>query len=152
VLKGFLGFKKDVVISVLELFAKNQTTVLPIIDDEKKYTGYYEIEDIIQLFSEFPFLSEYGGVVVIGKDIDNFSMGQVAQIVESNGIQVLGLLVSKFDKHKVEITVKINMDVTDGLIQSFRRYGYEIVNALDEDSYLKTLKERAAHLSKYMDI
>ncbi len=150
--KGFFGYKKDDVLTLLDLFSKNKTNVLPIINDKKKYVGYCLIEDLVELFCNFPFLNEYGSVLVVSKETDNYSMSQVAQIIESNNFNLFGMVVSKMDVNKVEITIKLNQDIGDSLIQAFRRYGYDIVNIHDEDSYLLKLKERSDYLSKYLDI
>lgn len=151
-LKGFFGKDIDDVITLLEIFAKNKSTLMPVLDGNKKYVGYYLIEDIIGLFTDFPFLNNYGSTLIIAKDLDNFSMAQVAQIVESNDLQSLALMVTTMEKEKVEITIRLNRDVTDSLVQSFRRYGYEIINAVEADSYLLKLKERSDYLSKYLDL
>lgn len=151
-LKGFFGKDKDDVITLLEIFAKNKTTLLPVLDGDKKFVGYYLIEDMIGLFTDYPFLNEYGSTLIVEKDMDNFSMAQVAQIVESNDLQPLGLMVTKMEGERVEVTIRLNHDVTDSLVQSFRRYGYEIINTVEADSYLQKLKERSDYLSKYLDI
>ena len=38
------------------------------------------------------------------------------------------------------------------IIQSFRRYNYEIVSEHYEDIYINTLKERSDYLDKYLNI
>ena len=37
------------------------------------------------------------------------------------------------------------------IIQSFRRYNYEIISEHQEDNYLNTLKERSEYLDIYLD-
>ncbi len=38
------------------------------------------------------------------------------------------------------------------IIQSFRRYDYEIISEHFEDNYINTLKERSDYLDKYLNI
>ena len=151
-LKGFFCEKSHDLITVLDLFSKNKSNVMPVLDDDKKYVGYYHIEDMISLLCELPLFNEYGGILIVAKDADNYSLGQAAQIVESNNSHLLGLFVSKIEEQRVEITIKLSQDVTDEIIQSFRRFGYEIINAHYEDSYLLKLKERSEYLDKYLNI
>ena len=151
-LKGFFGYKEYDLITILDLFAKNKTNIMPILDENKSYVGYYHIEDMISLLCELPFLNEYGGLLIVEKDADNYTMAQTAQIAESSNAKVLGMFVSKIVDQKVIITIKLNQDVTDEVLQSFRRYGYEIINKHDEDSYLSKLKERSEYLDKYLNI
>jgi Mg/Co/Ni transporter MgtE len=139
-------------LDVLEVFAKNEANLLPVLDEKNNYLGYYELEDVIRFLHETPFLKEEGGILVIEKETDKFSMSQVAQIVESNNAKILGLFISNVANGKVEITIKISQSGLNDIIQTFRRYEYEIVSEHQEDSYLNSLKERSDYLEKYLNI
>ena len=71
-------------LDVLEVFAKNHTNVVSVLDENNTYIGYYEMEDIMKFFQETPFLKEQGGIIIVQKGLLDYSMGQVTQIVESN--------------------------------------------------------------------
>jgi Mg/Co/Ni transporter MgtE len=139
-------------LDVLEIFAQNETNIVPVLDDQNNYLGYYELEDVIRFFHETPFLKEDGGILVIQKDLKDYSMGQIAQIVESNNAKLLGLFISKITDQKIEVTLKINLGGLNDIIQSFRRYEYEIISEHQEDAYLKDLKDRSDYLDKYLNI
>ena len=139
-------------LDVLEVFAKSDTNLVPVLDDKNNYLGYYELEDVIRFLQETPFLKEEGGTIILKKEVDQFSMSQVAQIVESNNAKVLGLFISDIANKNVEITVKISQSGMNDIIQTFRRYEYEIISEHQEDSYLNSLKERSDYLDKYLNI
>ena len=137
---------------VLEVFAKNESNLLPVLDQKNNYIGYYELEDVIRFLHETPFLKEEGGILIVAKEVNTFSMSQVAQIVESNEAKVLGLFISNITQNTVEITIKISQSGLNDIIQTFRRYDYEIISEHQEDSYLNGLKERSDYLDKYLNI
>ncbi|WP_130736918.1 CBS domain-containing protein [Flavobacterium sp. J27] len=139
-------------LDVLEEFAKNESNIVPVLNSQNKYIGYYELDDVIKFFHETPFLREEGGILVIRKEISGFSMSQVAQIVESNNAKLLGLFISKTETNFVELTLKISQSSLNEIIQTFRRYEYEIISEHQEDSYLKNLKDRSDYLDKYLNI
>lgn len=139
-------------LDVLEIFAKNEANILPVLDEKNNYIGYYELEDVIRFLHETPFLKEEGGILIIEKELNTFSMSQVAQIIESNNAKILGLFISNVANNKVEITVKISQSGLNEIIQTFRRYDYEIISEHQEDSYLNSLKERSDYLDKYLNI
>jgi len=139
-------------LDVLEVFAKYEANLLPVLDENNNYLGYYELEDVIRFLHETPFLKEEGGIIIVEKEVDKFSMSQVAQIVESNNAKILGLFISNVANGKVEITVKISQSGLNDIIQTFRRYEYEIISEHQEDSYLNSLKERSDYLDKYLNI
>ncbi|KGO91047.1 CBS domain-containing protein [Flavobacterium subsaxonicum] len=139
-------------LDVLEVFAKNETNLVPVLSAENKYLGYYEITDIIKFFDQTPFLKEAGGILVVEKGVLEYSMSEVAQIVESNNGRLLGLFVSEASMDKVQITVKISLGGLSEIIQTFRRYNYDIITEHQEDAYLNTLKDRSDYLDKYLNI
>ena len=139
-------------LDVLELFAQHDTNVVPVLDAENQYIGYYELNDIVRFLNETPFLSEPGNLLIIEKEFQSFSMSQIVQIIESNNGKMLGLFVSETQGNLVQITIKLTLGGINEIIQSFRRYGYEIVSHHEEDNYLLGLKERSDYLKRYLDL
>ena len=151
-LEPFFARTTMIWLDVLEVFAKNHTNLVPVLDENNQYKGYYEIEDIIKFFHETPFLKEQGGIIIVQKGILDYSMSQVAQIVESNNGKLLGLFVSEANTENVQITIKISLGGMNDIIQTFRRYNYEIISEHQEDNYINKLKERSDYLDKYLNI
>lgn len=136
----------------LEVFAQNNSNILPVLDEENKYIGYLELNEMISLFKETPFLNEPGNIIIVEKAFKDFTFGEVCQIVESNNSHLLGAFVSKIENEMAEITLKISQSGMNEIIQSFRRYGYIIVSEHQEDTFNKNLKERSKYLDKYLNI
>lgn len=151
-LEGFFARENMVWLDVLEVFAKNSANLVPVLNEKNQYLGYYEIRDILNFFHETPFLQESGGIIVIKKKTLGYSMREITQIIESNNGKILGLFVSEFDGENTVVTIKISLGVMNEIIQSFRRYGYEIISEHHEDNYINTLKERSDYLEKYLNI
>jgi predicted transcriptional regulator len=153
VLEGFFARKSMMWLDVLEVFAKNHTNIVPVLDDENnQYLGYYELEDIIKFFHETPFLKEQGGIIVVQKSLNDYAMSQIAQIVESNNAKMLGAFISDVVGDQVEITVKIAVGPMNDIIQTFRRYNYTIVSEHHDDIFLNNLKERSEYLDRFLNI
>jgi len=151
-LEGFYARTTMVWLDVLEVFAQNHTNILPVLTPENTYVGYYEILDVIRFFNDTPFLKEQGGIIIVERETLDYSMSQVAQIVESNGGKLLGSFISSSTLQTVQITLKISSGSVNEIIQTFRRYGYQIISENQEDTYLESLKERSDYLDKYLNI
>lgn len=151
-LEGFFARTNTIWLDVLEVFAKNHTNLVPVLDENNTYVGYYEIEDIMKFFHETPFLKEPGAIIIVKKPISEYSMSQITQIVESNNGKVLGVFISEADGNSVEVTLKISLGAMNEIIQTFRRYDYEIMSEHQEDNYINNLKERSDYLDKYLNI
>lgn len=139
-------------LDVLEAFAVNNANIMPVLNASNHYLGYYELNDIIGLFNESPFFSEAGGIVVIEKGINDYSFSEISQIVESNDGKLLGAFISNMNTDLVQITLKIGQTGLNDIIQTFRRYSYNVISGHEEDSYVESLKERSNYLKKYLDI
>jgi len=150
--QSFFTTEKTNWLELLKIFALNNTTILPVLNDLKKYIGYYELSDILHLFNNTPFLNQSGAILVVSKDIQEYSFSEIAQIVESNDAKLLGALISKAQGNTIEITIKLSDHDLNTTIQTFRRYDYTILTDFQVDEYLNTLKERSEYLQKYLNM
>ncbi|MEY4963930.1 MAG: hypothetical protein RLZZ323_1249 [Bacteroidota bacterium] len=139
-------------LEVLEVFGKNHSDIVPVLDENNHYVGYYELADIMKFFHETPFIKEAGGIIIVRKALIDYSMSQITQIIESNNGKLLGIFVSASDNETIEITIKVTLGVMNDIIQTFRRYNYEIISEHEEDNYINNLKERSDYLDKYLNI
>lgn len=151
-LEGFFTKTDSLWLEVLEVFAKNHSNLIPVLDENNNYVGYYEIDDIMSFFHQTPFLKEQGRIIKVKKGVLDYSMSQIAQIVESNNGKLLGLFISEADVDTIEVTMKISLGAINEIIQTFRRYNYEITSEHLEDDYINNLKERSDYLDKYLNI
>ena len=139
-------------IDVLEAFGQNSANIMPILNEKNKYIGYYELNDIINIFNDTPFLHELGSVLIVEKGMKDYSFSEISQIVESNNARLLGAFISKIENDVAQVTIKLNNTGLNEIVQSFRRYNYNIVSEFAEDAYMQSLKDRSEYLDKYLNI
>lgn len=151
-LGGFFVRENENWLNMLNVFALNQTNILPVLDEENHYLGYVELKDIINLFTETPFLNSPGGILIVEKGFHDYSFSEISQILESNGVHMLGAFVSGIENDMAQIFIKTGQVSLNSVLQSFRRYGYKIVSHHQEDTFQTNLKERSKYLEKYMNI
>lgn len=141
---------EESIIELLNIFANNDTNILPAII-KQEYIGYFELNDILDVFSQSPFLNSDGFVLILQKNNKEYSMSEIAQIVESNNGTLLGSYISNNLGDKTELTLKISSQEINEIIQSFRRYNYTIITEHHDDFYLEELKNRSDYLQKYLN-
>lgn len=151
-LERFFVRERDIWLNVLETFAQNKTSLMPVLDAENHYLGYVELHEVMGLFNRVPFFNEPGATLVIEKGFKDYSFSEISQIIESAEGKLLGIFISGLENDIVQITVKLNASGVNEIIQSFRRYGYTIVSDHQEDSFRQNLKERSDYLTKYLNI
>lgn len=137
---------------VLQDFATHNTNLMPVLNAEKEYVGYYELDDFLNIFKCTPFLHEEGVILVVAKNIKDYSFSEISQIVESNNATLFGAFVSKIDNEVAQITLKLSLHDINNTLHSFRRYNYEILNEFEKDKYLEELNDRSNYLQKYLNI
>ena len=149
-LQGFFVRDDANWLDILEAFAQNHTNIMPVLDEHNKYLGYFELNDIMNLFNETPFLNEPGNILVVEKGTQDYSFSEVTQIVESNDAKILGVFISKIENDVAQITIKIGNSDINAIIQTFRRYSYNIISDHSDDSFARNLKERSDYLQRYL--
>jgi len=149
-LDHFQVHSEESIIELLNIFANNDTNILPAII-KQEYIGYFELNDILDVFSQSPFLNSDGFILILQKNNKEYSMSEIAQIVESNNGTLLGSYISNNIGDKTELTLKISSQEINEIIQSFRRYNYTIITEHLDDFYLEELKNRSDYLQKYLN-
>ncbi len=149
-LEHFQVNSEESIIELLNIFANNDTNILPAII-KQEYIGYFELNDILDVFSQSPFLNSDGFILILQKNNKEYSMSEIAQIVESNNGTLLGSYISNNSGDKTELTLKISSQEINEIIQSFRRYNYTIITEHRDDFYLEELKNRSDYLQKYLN-
>jgi hypothetical protein len=139
-------------LDIIEAFAKHQTNIMPVLDQQHNYVGYYELADIMDLFNHTPFLSESGGILVVEKGSHDYSFSEICQIIESNDGRIYGMFISKIDSDLTQATIKIGHHGIAPICQTFRRYGYHVVATHDQDTAQQELQARSQYLDKYLNI
>lgn len=151
-LNSFFTDEKATVLELLKIFADNNTTIIPVLNKDKNYIGYYDLCDVLDVFSTSPFMLDQSETLIVEKLELEYSMSEVSQIVEANGAKLLGLYISDKQNDFVQVTLKIVSDEINEIIQTFRRYDYKIVSTHQNDIYLEDLKNRSEYLQKYLEM
>ncbi|RLD26534.1 MAG: acetoin utilization protein acuB [Bacteroidetes bacterium] len=151
-IEGFYVRSNAPWLDVLETFAQNNSNIMPILNEKNIYLGYYELNDIISLFNQTPFFAEPGGILIVEKGLNDYSFSEISQIVESNNAKLLGAFISKIENDVVQVTIKIGSFGLNDIIQTFRRYSYNIISGHEEDLFIQNLKERSDYLKKYLNL
>lgn len=149
-----LFFIEDTInlLKIIKVFASNETNLIPVLSSNNEYVGYYDLIEILHIFNETPFLNNEGVVLLLEKEIRDYSFSEVCQIIESNNGKLLGIFISELNATTVKITLKFSSQDVNEIIQSFRRYNYKVLSNHKEDFYLEDLKDRTNYLQKYLNI
>jgi len=135
-------------ISVLKLSA------VPVLDLYNHYCDVITVFDLAQKFADLVAVREPGGVIVLELNSIDYSLSQIAQIVEGNDARILSFFLSpEVESKRMTLTLKINVVDLSAIIQTFVRYDYNIIAVYMDDSVIKNLyDDRLDQLMKFMNI
>ncbi|MBC2838902.1 acetoin utilization protein acuB [Robiginitalea sp. SC105] len=139
-------------IDILEVFTRNEANLLPVIGPEGKLLGYYDLNDVVGIFTHMPFFTEPGAILVVSKPLKDYSFSEIAQIVEGNNTRLLGAFITEIKNDLVQITLKMGDTNINEVIQTFRRYKYTILTGSADDAFLDALRQRSDYLDKYLNV
>jgi CBS domain-containing protein len=134
--------------------SNQKLSAIPVLDIYENYLGVITISDLAQRFASLVAVQEPGGVIVLEINSIDYSLSQIAQIVEGNEAKILSFYVSpEVDSKRMNITLKINKVDLSAVIQTFVRYDYNIIAVYMDNSEIKSMyDDRLDQLMKFMNI
>ncbi len=141
------------VYDVMKLVADLNLTVVPIIDKNSQYLGCTTLQHLMKLITRTASINDPGGIIVIELNQNDYSLSEIAQIVEGNDAKILSsYITSASDSTKMEVTIKVNKEDISGILQTFYRYDYIVSEAYNKNSSNDDYKNRYDSLMKYLDM
>jgi acetoin utilization protein AcuB len=139
---------------VMELASELQLSVVPVLNLENQYMGVITLTDLLHYFADVSALKQPGGIIVLDLNVVDYSLSQIAQIVESNDAKILSVYItSPVNSTKMEVTLKINRRELTSILQTFIRYDYIIKASFMDENDLNSLYEnRYDSFMKYLSI
>jgi len=139
---------------VIGLASRLKLTVVPVLNEKSHFKGVITTTDLVRYLAGISSMDQQGGIIVLELIERDYSLSQIAQIVESNNVKVLSMYVtSPPDSTRLEVTIKVNTNDLVSVIRTFERYNYDIKTwVTSDDSMDRFYSERFDLLMKYMNI
>ncbi len=137
----------------MKVIVEQKLTLLPVIDAEVNYLGSITLQTLLQGLYQIQSVNELGAILVLEMNMYDYSLSQIAQIVEGNDAKILNVSMSAVpNTTKVEITLKINKEDLNPILQTFNRYDYTVVDTYMEPKFSEDLKERYEEFMKFLNM
>ena len=138
---------------VLFRVAEQKISVVPILDEDESYLGCTSIHQLVTMIANTGSIKESGGIIVLEVNRNDYSLAQIAQIVESNNAKILSsYIMSSPDSSKIDITLKINQVELDRILRTFERYDYVISASYQKSNFDDDLQHRFDSLINFLNI
>jgi acetoin utilization protein AcuB len=142
------------IFEVIGLASRLKLSVVPVLDSKNNYKGVITSNDLIRHIAGISSMDQPGGIIVLEVVDRDYSLSQIAQIIESNNVKILSMYItSSPGSTQLEVTLKVNTGDLASVIRTFERYNYEVKTwVTDNDSMDKFYSERFDLLMKYLNI
>ena len=112
---------------IIEMVSRLNLTAVPVLADDRRYLGVISQRQLILAFGDTASVKASGGVLVLELNANDYSLSEIARIVEDNNAKILSCYVSSPPESlKMEVTLKINRVNVTSVIQDFLRYDYTV--------------------------
>jgi len=129
-------------------------SIIPVIDDANNYLGSITGEDLLVAITEILSVKNPGGIIILDVAQNDFSLAEIARLVESNDTKILSTGVRSVPgSANLQVTLKLNKMNIEPVIQTFNRFEY-IIDAYfgDNQKDEELLRERYNSLIQYLNV
>jgi acetoin utilization protein AcuB len=138
---------------VIKMVHKLGLSVIPVLGQDEKFVGTISLPGLVKSFAEMAAVKEPGGVIVLEMNHHDYSLTEIAQIVESNDAKILSCSVtSQTESTKMEVTLKISKTDLSAIIQTFNRYNYTIKASFHQSEFGDEMKDRYDSFMNFLNI
>ena len=137
---------------IIEILEANSLSVVPVLSEEKKYVGAISNRKLLYTIAKSAAVQNIGGVIVLEMNQNDYSMSEIASIIESNNAKILSSYITSVpDSTKMELTIKINITELDSIIADLRRFEYKVMASYNDGNSKDDLMERYESLMRYLN-
>jgi acetoin utilization protein AcuB len=141
------------IFEIVKIMAQHHLTLIPVVDDDNHYLGLINTTDLLKYYKDSGIFDDATGVVVLEMDTRNYSLSEIAHLVELEDAKILSSFVTPNPENETfDITLKINQIDLSRILSSFSRHGYYVKEHYNQAQFVEDLRSRYDSLIKYLDI
>lgn len=152
-LKDFFVLPEEHIFDVVNKLNLNKLSLIAIVDENRSFLGTTTRDHIFKVIADMSVISDIGAIIELEMNSNDYSLGQIGQIIESNNAKVLGSFVtSQPDSKKIKVTIKINKTDLGAILNTFDRYDYTVLASYHQNDEQDNYRNRYNHLMNYLNL
>jgi CBS domain-containing protein len=145
--------ESDHIFEVMNLMAEYDLTVIPVVDQAGKYEGMISMEELLFYYARSFSFAEPGSILVIEIDKMDYSLAEIARIIESENALILCSFITKVADHSsVIVTIKLNIQDIKHVVATLKRFDYNVKASFTEKIFVDNLKEHYDSFMNYLNV
>ncbi|EON77279.1 hypothetical protein ADIS_2147 [Lunatimonas lonarensis] len=150
---GFVQMDRHIY-EVLRVSSEHHSNMVAVLDKEQIYQGVVTVEDAITAFTDSISIQSQGGVLILSMFMTDYSLYDIARIVESENAKILSSFISSdpLDDSKIKVTLKLDQTELRHIKATMERFGYKVIDHYQEEIGLSSEQDRLGNLLRFLDI
>lgn len=154
----FLNFRPAVMAGghpydALRIAHSQKLSVVPVVGKESEYMGAITREDLLNYITESSGLDNPGGILVLEMELRDYSLWDIARICESEDVLIISTQVhTNKESGRLEVTIKTNRTDLQGLVQSFERHNYTVLEVYGDTNVQDDMINRYNLLMNFINM
>ena len=145
-------FSSQHLFDIIEVLEVNSLSVVPVLSEEKKYVGAISNRKLLYTIAKSSAVQSIGGVIVLEMNQNDYSMSEIASIIESNNAKILSSYITSVpDSTKMELTIKVSITELDVIIADLKRFEYKVMASYNDGNSKDDMMERYESLMRYLN-
>lgn len=141
------------VYDVMKLLVERGLSVVPVLDMNGNYLGAVNEHMALRRLAEVTNVREPGSVVVLELNHNDYSLQEIARIVEGNDAKVLSVHSHTLPgSMRMEVTLKINREDISDILSTFERFEYQVKHTYQGSKFHDDLRGRFDSLMRFIDL
>jgi CBS domain-containing protein len=137
----------------IQMMHERKISVLPVVDERNNYLGLITRDAAMAAIYKLLYLDHPAGLVILEVNKNEYSMLELAKIVESDNARILSCYVfSDPESARAEITLRINREDLSSIMAAFERFNYTVLASYAEDRAKNDTKDRFDLFMKYLNM
>ncbi len=137
---------------ILQTVELNNLSIIPVLDEKKHYLGAITNRKLLYTVAKSTGVQSIGGMIVLKMKENDYSMSEIARIVEENDTKILSSYITSIPNSQVlELTLKLNkVDIT-AIVKDFERFDYTITASYNRDENDDDFLDRYESLMRFLN-
>lgn len=152
--EGTFVYGNSHIYDVIGLASSHLLSVVPVLDRKGSFIGSITMTDMLKGLDFLLCAEQTGGIIVLEVNRIDYTLAEIAQIVEYNETRILSCYTScNHNSSQLKLTLKVDTLNIDPLLDTFIRYGYTVKNSfVTGEEEQDNLRERYGLLMKYLSM
>lgn len=151
--QNYFVFYNQYINDALQLISNYKIDILPVLNSKGEYTGMLTTLDVIEAIAQSKSVKTPGGVIELQVPVKNFSIGDIANIVESNEGSILNITVEQLpDVTQYSVTVKINKVDLTRILAGFYRHDINVTAYYNHTDGSGDIQDRYDSFMSYLNV